>query len=230
MISSNSVSSVAQLWDLPVYHLNHPAQHLLTLGCPGAQANMAVAWDRGSKPIYRSKHLMGGDASSHRLYLDAGHHLVFNPATVQDSGTNLPSTYSGGSGWSSTKPPEDQQHLIPLLDKVLGLIGVLCPLCSPAACEGSKLHQVFAFYVPYWRCSCPGVYTCWLQGRPAAQVYLLVYAHLGHGQSVTSHREFPSALRSTLKSYTVMTAVFCFLVLSRAVVRFLRDAREEHVD
>uniref|UniRef100_H2RR57 Ig-like domain-containing protein n=1 Tax=Takifugu rubripes TaxID=31033 RepID=H2RR57_TAKRU len=136
-----------------------PTQQL-AISCPGAQANMAVAWDKGSKPIYRSKHLLGGDASSHRLYLDAGHHLVFNPATVQDS----------------------------------------------------------------------GIYTCWLQGRPAAQLYLLVYAHLGHGQSVTSHREFPSALRSTLKSYTVMTAVFCFLVLSRAAVRFLRDAREEHVD
>ncbi|XP_003977925.2 Ig-like V-type domain-containing protein FAM187A isoform X1 [Takifugu rubripes] len=160
LLSFIGLNSVAQLWDLPVYHLNHPAKHLLTLGCPGAQANMAVAWDKGSKPIYRSKHLLGGDASSHRLYLDAGHHLVFNPATVQDS----------------------------------------------------------------------GIYTCWLQGRPAAQLYLLVYAHLGHGQSVTSHREFPSALRSTLKSYTVMTAVFCFLVLSRAAVRFLRDAREEHVD
>lgn len=134
-----------------------------------------------------------------------------------------------GLGWSSTKLPEEQQHLTLLFDKVMGLIGVLCPPRSPAACAGSKLHQVFAVYT-YWRCSCPGVYTCWLQGRPAAQVYLLVYAHLGHGQSVTSHREFPSALRSTLKSYTVMTAVFCFLVLSRAAVRILRDAREEHMD
>lgn len=57
---------------------------------------MAVAWDSGAKPIYRSKHLLGGDAaSSHRLYLDAGHHLVFNPATVQDSGTNLQSVGQG---------------------------------------------------------------------------------------------------------------------------------------
>lgn len=57
---------------------------------------MAVAWDSGSKPIYRSEHLLGGDASSSRLYLDAGHHLVLNPATVQDSGTNLPSAYTSG--------------------------------------------------------------------------------------------------------------------------------------
>lgn len=59
---------------------------------------MAVAWDSGSKPIYRSTHLLGGDAGSHRLYLDAGHHLVFNPAMVQDSGTNLASAHSSGLG------------------------------------------------------------------------------------------------------------------------------------
>lgn len=81
-----------------------------------------------------------------------------------------------------------------------------------------------------WRCSSAGVYTCWLQGRRAAQVYLLVYTHLGKGQPVTSQREFPGALRSILKSYAVMSAVFCFLLLSRAAVRFLRDAREEHLD
>lgn len=81
-----SVSSSPQLWDLPVFYLNHPAEYVLTLGCPGAQANMAVAWDYGSEPIYRSEHLAG--ATSPRLYLDAGHHLVFNPAAVQDSGKN----------------------------------------------------------------------------------------------------------------------------------------------
>lgn len=85
-------------------------------------------------------------------------------------------------------------------------------------------------HVHEWSCSSLGVYTCWLQGRPAAQVYLLVYAHLGQGQPVTSHQDFPSALWSTLKSYAVMTAIFSFLVLSRAVVRFLRDTREEHLD
>lgn len=81
------------------------------------------------------------------------------------------------------------------------------------------------------RCSSSvGVYTCWLQGRQAAQVYLLVYAHLGPRPPVTSHHDFPDALWSILKSYVVMATVFCFLSLTRAVVRFLRDARQEHLD
>lgn len=97
-----SVSSSPQLWDLPVYYVNHPAEQVLTLGCPGAQANMAVAWDAESKPIYRSAHLAGGGATSPRLYLDAGHHLVFNPAEVQDSGQNC--------GLLPTHADEDQQQ------------------------------------------------------------------------------------------------------------------------
>lgn len=82
------VSFPPQLWGLPAYYLNHPAEHILTLGCPGAQANMAVAWDSGSEPIYRSKYLSGEGETSPRLYVDAGHHLVFKPAAVQDSGKN----------------------------------------------------------------------------------------------------------------------------------------------
>lgn len=85
-LMKRSVSFFPKLWDLPVYYLNHPAERILTLGCPGAQANMAVAWDSGSEPIYRSEHLAGEGATSPRVYLDAGHHLVFNPAAVQDSG------------------------------------------------------------------------------------------------------------------------------------------------
>lgn len=73
-------SSVA----VPVFYLNHPADHVLTLGCPGARPNLAVAWDRGSEPIYRSEHSAGG-----RLQIDTGHHLVFDPAKTQDSGTDF---------------------------------------------------------------------------------------------------------------------------------------------
>lgn len=95
--------------------------------------------------------------------------------------------------------------------------------------EWFPAHGAFCIDI---NCCCffAGVYTCWLQGHRAAQVYLLVYAHLGKGQPVTSHRDFPGVLRSTLKSYLVMSAVFCFLLLSRAFVRFLRDNREEHMD
>ncbi|XP_061647174.1 Ig-like V-type domain-containing protein FAM187A isoform X2 [Phyllopteryx taeniolatus] len=74
--------------EIQVSYLNHPADQILTLGCPGARPYMAVAWDRGSEPIYRSQSLVGQDASimSPRLQIDAGHHLVFTPAQLQDSG------------------------------------------------------------------------------------------------------------------------------------------------
>ncbi|XP_075948647.1 Ig-like V-type domain-containing protein FAM187A [Anarhichas minor] len=147
---------------LPVFYLSHAADRILTLGCPGARANMAVAWDRGVEPIYRSERLTGRNLSttSPRLLIDTGHHLVFQPAKTQDS----------------------------------------------------------------------GVYYCWLRGHQAAEIRLLVYAHLGRGQSVTSHPDFWKALKTVLRSYVVMTAVFCLLVFGRAGVRHLRATRETHED
>ncbi|XP_071331118.1 Ig-like V-type domain-containing protein FAM187A isoform X2 [Trachinotus anak] len=81
-------SSASLPVEVPVFYLNHPADRVLTLGCPGARPNMAVAWDRGSEPIYRSEHLAGSNSSATppRLLIDTGHHLVFKPATSQDSG------------------------------------------------------------------------------------------------------------------------------------------------
>ena len=77
--------------EVPVLYLNHPAERILALGCPGARPNMAVAWDRGSEPIYRSEHLAGRnvDATTPRLTIDTGHHLVFTPAKTQDSGRTV---------------------------------------------------------------------------------------------------------------------------------------------
>lgn len=74
---------------VPVFYLNHPADRVLTLGCPGARPNMAVAWDRGSEPIYRFKYSAGRNLSTThpRLLIDTGHHLVFKPAKIQDSGS-----------------------------------------------------------------------------------------------------------------------------------------------
>ncbi|XP_054636608.1 Ig-like V-type domain-containing protein FAM187A [Dunckerocampus dactyliophorus] len=66
--------------EVKVSYLNHPADHILTLGCPDAKPGMAVAWDRGSEPIYRLQ-----SSADSRIHIDAGHHLVFNPATYQDS-------------------------------------------------------------------------------------------------------------------------------------------------
>ncbi|XP_029282039.1 Ig-like V-type domain-containing protein FAM187A [Cottoperca gobio] len=147
---------------LPVFYLNHPADRVLTLGCPAARPNMAVAWDQGSEPIYRSEHSAGRNLSTTRprLLIDTGHHLVFKPAKTQDS----------------------------------------------------------------------GVYYCWLQGHRAAEIRLLVYAHLGPGQSVTSHPDFPTALNTVLRSYAIMTAVFCLILFGRAGVRHLTDTGETHVD
>lgn len=88
---SGSISgcSSASTSELPVFYFNHPADRVLTIGCPGARPNMAVAWDRGSEPIYRFQHAAVGDlgSTSARLIIDSGHHLVFNPAKNQDSGT-----------------------------------------------------------------------------------------------------------------------------------------------
>lgn len=75
-----------------------------------------------------------------------------------------------------------------------------------------------------------GVYFCWLQGRRAAEIHLLVYAHMGRGQSVTSHPDFQTAVVTVVKWYGVMTAVFCLLVFGRAGLRHFRDAAEEHRD
>uniref|UniRef100_A0A3Q1H0A2 Ig-like V-type domain-containing protein FAM187A n=1 Tax=Acanthochromis polyacanthus TaxID=80966 RepID=A0A3Q1H0A2_9TELE len=154
-----SASSPVQI---PVFYLSHPADQVLTLGCPGARPNMAVAWDRGSKPIYRYENSAGGNLSAKppRLIIDTGHHLVFQPAKTQDS----------------------------------------------------------------------GVYYCWLQGRRAAEIHLLVYVHMGRGQSVFSHPDFPAAVYTVLESYAAMTAVFCLLLFFRAVVRHHRGAAETHVD
>ncbi|KAF7641533.1 hypothetical protein LDENG_00278430 [Lucifuga dentata] len=140
---------------VPVFHLNHPEERFLTLGCPGAEPNLAVAWDRESEPIYRSKHMAGLNVSetAGRLFIDMGHHLIFSPAKAHDS----------------------------------------------------------------------GVYYCWLQGHRAAEIRLLVYAHLGRGQSVTSHPEFNLALRTVLTWYVAMTTVFCLLVFGRAGLRIYRE-------
>ncbi|XP_037336403.2 Ig-like V-type domain-containing protein FAM187A, partial [Pungitius pungitius] len=147
---------------LPVFYLSTPSDRSLTLGCPGARPNMAVAWDRGIKPIYRSEGLAGRNLSAThpRLHLDTGHNLVFQPAKTPDS----------------------------------------------------------------------GVYYCWLEGHRAAEIRLLVYVHLGRGQSVTSHPDFWAAMNLVLRSYVSMTALFCLLLFFRAGVRHFRDTSETHED
>ncbi|XP_029013462.1 Ig-like V-type domain-containing protein FAM187A [Betta splendens] len=151
-------SSASRPSAVPVFYVNHPADSSLALGCPGAQSSMAVAWDRGSKPIYQTAANLSIIGA--RIVIDAGHHLLFRPAQTQDS----------------------------------------------------------------------GVYYCWLQGRRAAEIHLLVYAHLGRSQSVTSHPDFQKAVLTVLQSFAIMTAVFCLLVFVKAGVRHLRDNGEIYMD
>uniref|UniRef100_A0A8C4ZKZ8 Ig-like domain-containing protein n=1 Tax=Gadus morhua TaxID=8049 RepID=A0A8C4ZKZ8_GADMO len=130
------------------------ANQVVTLGCPGSRPQHAVAWDRGSEPIYRSKHLKASNltSTSPRMHLDVAGHLVFRPAHLEDS----------------------------------------------------------------------GVYYCWLQGRKAAQIRLLVYAHFGRGHMM-SDPSVQSALRAVLMSYAAMTTVFIMLLLARAGIRMFRN-------
>ena len=71
-----------------MFYLNRPANQVVTLGCPGSRPQHAVAWDRGSEPIYRSKHLKASNltSTSPRMHLDVAGHLVFRPAHLEDSG------------------------------------------------------------------------------------------------------------------------------------------------
>ncbi|XP_030222629.1 Ig-like V-type domain-containing protein FAM187A [Gadus morhua] len=147
-------SSSSRSAGVPVFYLNRPANQVVTLGCPGSRPQHAVAWDRGSEPIYRSKHLKASNltSTSPRMHLDVAGHLVFRPAHLEDS----------------------------------------------------------------------GVYYCWLQGRKAAQIRLLVYAHFGRGHMM-SDPSVQSALRAVLMSYAAMTTVFIMLLLARAGIRMFRN-------
>nr|XP_043893472.1 Ig-like V-type domain-containing protein FAM187A [Solea senegalensis] len=152
-------SSASMPVEVPVFFLSHPADSVLTLGCPGARPNMAVAWDRGSEPIYRSDHLAGNKlaAQPSRLLIDTGHNLVFQPAKTKDS----------------------------------------------------------------------GAYYCWLQGRRAARINLLVHISFGQSKLIMSHPDFPAATKTLFISYAAMTAVFCLLLFGRTVVRYLQDTKNK---
>ncbi|XP_072304730.1 Ig-like V-type domain-containing protein FAM187A [Eucyclogobius newberryi] len=79
-------SSSSQDVQVKVYHLNHPAKTILTIGCPGAKANMAVAWDKGTTPMFKRDHIEPVEGPIPRISIDTGHHLVFNLAQQEDSG------------------------------------------------------------------------------------------------------------------------------------------------
>lgn len=71
---------------VPIFYHNHPADTHLILSCPGARPEHAIAWDRGSVPLYRSQYMEGLNQSA-RIFIDTGHHLHFQPVTLEDKGS-----------------------------------------------------------------------------------------------------------------------------------------------
>lgn len=71
---------------LPVHYHNHLTNTDLVLSCPKARPQHAVAWDKGSTPLYRSQYMEGVDTHS-RVFIDLGHHLHFRPVRMEDKGT-----------------------------------------------------------------------------------------------------------------------------------------------
>ncbi|XP_068023274.1 Ig-like V-type domain-containing protein FAM187A [Melanerpes formicivorus] len=58
----------------------------LILACPGARPEHAVAWDRGSVRLYRSRYLRGLNGTT-RIFIDHGNHLHLRRVRVGDRGT-----------------------------------------------------------------------------------------------------------------------------------------------
>ncbi|XP_072549729.1 Ig-like V-type domain-containing protein FAM187A [Salminus brasiliensis] len=71
---------------LAVYYHNHPVDSDLVLSCPGTNPQHAVAWDKGSAPLYRTEFMEGLNRSS-RVFIDVGHHLHFRPVRLEDKGS-----------------------------------------------------------------------------------------------------------------------------------------------
>lgn len=109
--------------DIPVFYVNHPTDSVLALGCPEARPNLAVAWDQGSTAIYRSEHTANSSKNipNPRLKIDSGHHLVFNPAKMEDSGRSQRARQIGSWQWILSTyctciiPPDQQGSVAALL-------------------------------------------------------------------------------------------------------------------
>ncbi|XP_056309720.1 Ig-like V-type domain-containing protein FAM187A [Danio aesculapii] len=69
-----------------IHFYNHPTDSDLVLTCPGAKPQYAVAWDKGSKPLYLSQYMEGLNRTS-RIFIDTGHHLHFRPVQLEDKGS-----------------------------------------------------------------------------------------------------------------------------------------------
>ncbi|NXR07162.1 F187A protein, partial [Semnornis frantzii] len=71
---------------VPTQFHKEPMGSSLTIGCPGARPEHAVAWDKDSVPLYRSQYLLGVN-SSMRVFIDHGNHLHIRRVRRSDRGT-----------------------------------------------------------------------------------------------------------------------------------------------
>ncbi|NXM78635.1 F187A protein, partial [Serilophus lunatus] len=71
---------------VPMQYHNQPARTGLVIACPGARPEHAVAWDKDSVRLYRTRYLVGVRKGM-RLFIDHGNHLHILRLRSSDSGT-----------------------------------------------------------------------------------------------------------------------------------------------
>uniref|UniRef100_H0YV32 Ig-like V-type domain-containing protein FAM187A n=1 Tax=Taeniopygia guttata TaxID=59729 RepID=H0YV32_TAEGU len=71
---------------VPIQYHRQPPRSDLVIRCPGARPEHAVAWDKGSVRLYRSRYLLG--VRKHmRLFIDHGNHLHLQRLRRRDKAT-----------------------------------------------------------------------------------------------------------------------------------------------
>ncbi|XP_008054732.1 Ig-like V-type domain-containing protein FAM187A [Carlito syrichta] len=70
---------------VPVQFHQQRLGHGLIISCPRARPEHAVAWDKGSQPLYRTQYLKGVNRSM-RVFIDHGHQLHIRFTRLSDHG------------------------------------------------------------------------------------------------------------------------------------------------
>ncbi|KAF1476136.1 hypothetical protein FQV08_0012768, partial [Pygoscelis antarcticus] len=86
---SNVISKLGEkpwLPRVPTQFHKQPVGSGLIIACPGARPEHAVAWDKDSIRLYRSRYLVGVNKSM-RVFIDHGNHLHIQWVQVSDGGT-----------------------------------------------------------------------------------------------------------------------------------------------
>ncbi|NXE11797.1 F187A protein, partial [Lophotis ruficrista] len=86
---SNVISKLGEkpwLPRVPTQFHKQPIGSGLIIACPGARPEHAVAWDKGSVRLYRSRYLVGVNRSM-RVFIDHGNHLHIQRLRSGDRGT-----------------------------------------------------------------------------------------------------------------------------------------------